>query len=325
METFVQFLSWSTFVEKALMLLESRTLQMAAIAVVFIPLERLIPFHPGQRLFRKYLWLDLLHYFVGGIFIIIFVTITYRAMPYITGWLGIGKPPISLAHLPGWVQFIIFEACWTFLGYWLHRLEHEWLPLWRLHAIHESNEEIDWLSAFRVHPLEPALFQILTIVPLWFLGFSRPVAITYTIYSYIFAHVQHANVVLPLPRFMKYIFPSPEFHRWHHAKIYDANGNRVRSYQNFSSYPIWDILFGTFYLPKERPMVYGVAENVPKNFFAQCAYPFGLHNQVLAIRDRICGWLGFETIKDRVARTLTPAHEAFELRLSKLSLTKETP
>ena len=321
METLVQFLSWSTFADKAMKLLESRTLQMAAIAIVFIPLERLIPFHPGQRLFRKHLWLDILHYFLGGFFIIIFVRMTYYAMPY----LGVGSSPITVKNLPGWAQFLIFEASWTFLGYWVHRLEHVWRPLWRLHSVHESNEELDWLSAFRLHPLEPALFQVVTIVPLWFFGMSLPVAIAYKIYSYIFAHVQHANVVFPLPRFLKYIVPSPEFHRWHHAKVFDENGNRVRSFQNFSEYPIWDILFGTFYLPKERPTAYGNAQHMPMDYFAQLAYPFGLHDKVLAIQKRIGSALGLTNIKERVARLLTPAHDAFEKGLSKLSLTKEAP
>ncbi|HYH07650.1 MAG TPA: sterol desaturase family protein [Thermoanaerobaculia bacterium] len=294
---------------------------MAAIAVVFIPLERLIPFHPGQRLFRKHLWLDLLHYFVGGIFIIIFVRLTYYGMPA----LGLTGSPITVKHLPGWAQFLIFEASWTFLGYWVHRFEHVWRPLWRLHSIHESNEELDWLSAFRLHPLEPALFQVVTIVPLWFFGMSLPVAIAYKIYSYVFSHIQHANVVFPLPRFLKYVFPSPEFHRWHHARVFDENGNRVRSFQNFSEYPIWDILFGTFHLPKERPTAYGNAQHMPMDYFAQLAYPFGLHEHALSIQKRVKRWFGIEALKERIGRALSPTHEAFENRISKLSLTKEAP
>lgn len=321
METFVGSLPWGRFIELAMNLLSSRTLQMAAIAVVFIPLERLIPFHPGQRLFRKHLWLDLLHYFVGGIFIIIFVRLTYYGMPA----LGLTGSPITVKHLPGWAQFLIFEASWTFLGYWVHRFEHVWRPLWRLHSIHESNEELDWLSAFRLHPLEPALFQVVTIVPLWFFGMSLPVAIAYKIYSYVFSHIQHANVVFPLPRFLKYVFPSPEFHRWHHARVFDENGNRVRSFQNFSEYPIWDILFGTFHLPKERPTAYGNAQHMPMDYFAQLAYPFGLHEHALSIQKRVKRWFGIEALKERIGRALSPTHEAFENRISKLSLTKEAP
>src|SRR5664279_4155402 len=87
-------------ISKSLALLFTRLTQFAMIAVVLIPLERLIPFHPKQRLFRKQFGIDLLHYFVGGIFIIIFVRVTYYFMPMISRWARIGASPLSVRGLP---------------------------------------------------------------------------------------------------------------------------------------------------------------------------------------------------------------------------------
>jgi sterol desaturase/sphingolipid hydroxylase (fatty acid hydroxylase superfamily) len=321
MFTLAGVLTAKVFVGLSIGILLKRAMQMLAIAVVFVPLERLIPFHPGQRLFRKRLGLDLLHFFAGGVFIIVIVHVTYKVMPVIANWSGIHASPISVRRLPPWGQFLAFEAGWTFLGYWLHRLEHTWKPLWRLHSIHESTQELDWLSAFRLHPLEPVLFQVLTIVPLWFFGMSVPVAVAYKIYSYIFAHVQHSNVVFPIGP-LKYILPTPAFHRWHHARVFDANGKAVRSFRNFAEYPIWDLMFGTFELPDERPTAYGNApSSLPMDYLAQLAYPFGAHEAVLRWEERLR--VRFPTATQRIAKwrqEVAPSHDALEARLARLCL-----
>jgi len=304
---------------KSLMVLLMRVVLFLSIAVVFVPLERLIPFHVKQRLFRKHLGLDLLHFFVGGIFIVLFVRVTYFLLPMISRWAGVHASPISVRKLPIWQQFLIFEASWTFLGYWVHRFEHKWKPLWRLHSIHESTEELDWLSAFRLHPFEPALFQLTTIIPLWFFGMDLPVAIAYRIFGYVFAHVQHSNVVFPIGP-LKYILPTPEFHRWHHARVVDANGKQVRSFRNFSEYPIWDILFGTFYLPAERPTAYGNARGVPMDYLAQLAYPFGGHQWVLAQKQRFNERFPIGERIEKWRESLKPTHEAIENRLASFCL-----
>ena len=62
---------------------------------------------------------------------------------------------------------------------------------------------------------------------------------------------QHANLPLRCGP-LNYFFSMAELHRWHHSKnIEEANHNYG---QNVI---IWDLVFGTFYLPKDRePPVY---------------------------------------------------------------------
>lgn len=46
--------------------------------------------------------------------------------------------------------------------------------------------------------------------------------------------------------------------------------------KNFAGlFPIWDILFGTFYMSKgQYPKKFGIDETMPENFKAQMLYPF---------------------------------------------------
>ena len=65
----------------------------------------------------------------------------------------------------------------------------------------------------------------------------------------------HANLNWTLGPF-KYVLATPVFHRWHHTAL-EEGGNT-----NFAgTFPIWDILFGTFRMPESRlPDDYGKDE-----------------------------------------------------------------
>ena len=80
----------------------------------------------------------------------------------------------------------------------------------------------------------------------------------------------HANLNWTLGPF-KYVLAGPIFHRWHHTAA-DRGGS-----SNFAgTFPIWDILFGTFYMPNnELPDAYGIDdEHFPESFGRQLIYPF---------------------------------------------------
>jgi sterol desaturase/sphingolipid hydroxylase (fatty acid hydroxylase superfamily) len=63
---------------------------------------------------------------------------------------------------------------------------------------------------------------------------------------------------------------SPRFHRWHHTDETEARD------KNFAGLlPLWDILFGTYYMPKgRRPFHFGTSTPVPAGLFGQLAFPF---------------------------------------------------
>ena len=63
---------------------------------------------------------------------------------------------------------------------------------------------------------------------------------------------------------------TPEFHHWHHTNERDA------IWTNYATFlPLWDQLFGTYFMPKDRrPQSYGVNEPVPDGILRQLRHPF---------------------------------------------------
>jgi sterol desaturase/sphingolipid hydroxylase (fatty acid hydroxylase superfamily) len=178
-----------------------------------------------------------------------------------------GHGPLS--ELPLWLQAIGFVVVSDFLLYWNHRAFHG-RHLWKYHAVHHSSEEVDWISAARFHPVNLFLGSVAIDVLLLLAGISPNVMLwvgPFTIASSAFVH---ANLNWTLGPF-KYVIAGPIFHRWHHTAL-ARGGNR-----NFAgTLPIWDLLFGTFYMPEhELPDTYGIDDaNFPQSFGAQMMYPF---------------------------------------------------
>ncbi|HEY5305074.1 MAG TPA: sterol desaturase family protein [Pseudolabrys sp.] len=174
-----------------------------------------------------------------------------------------------LARMPLWGQALFFLVASDFLTYWIHRLYHGG-GLWKYHAVHHSSEDLDWISAARFHPVNIFLGTVMVDVGLLLAGISPNVMLWVGPFTTATSAFVHANLNWTLGPF-KYVIASPVFHRWHHTAA-DRGGN-----MNFSgTFPIWDLLFGTFYMPKnELPDTYGVDdESFPESIGAQLLYPF---------------------------------------------------
>ncbi|SQD95804.1 conserved hypothetical protein [Parafrankia sp. Ea1.12] len=75
---------------------------------------------------------------------------------------------------PGWVQFTVLILLADLANYLGHRALHEIPPLWRLHAVHHSSTDLDWLSTSRGHPLGQIINLVVTVVPLYAIGEAMP-------------------------------------------------------------------------------------------------------------------------------------------------------
>ena len=177
-----------------------------------------------------------------------------------------GHGPLSL--LPLAVQALLFLVLSDFMLYWLHRLFHN--ELWKYHAVHHSSEELDWISAARFHPINLILGTISVDVILLMAGISPNIMLWVGPFTTLHSAFVHANLNWTLGPF-RYVLAGPVFHRWHHTAA-ERGGEK-----NFAStFPILDILFGTFYRPaRSLPEGYGVADEAfPAGFGAQMIYPF---------------------------------------------------
>jgi len=96
-----------------------------------------------------------------------------------------------------------------------HVANHRSASLWRLHALHHSQEDMSVLTTFRTHPLVHATY-LGALLPALVLGTSGTVPATALIIYGCLVTLPHANLRWtfgPLGR----IFVSPAYHRLHHA------------------------------------------------------------------------------------------------------------
>ncbi|SRR5579871_614374 len=185
----------------------------------------------------------------------------------VTDYFERGRGP--LAGLPFWGQVAIYVVASDFLLYWAHRIFHG-ARFWRFHAIHHSAEEVDWTVAYRFHPINLWLGSFLVAAVMLFLGISPAVLLFLVPFDTTTAAFVHANLNWALGP-LKYVVATPVFHRWHHTRPEEGGDS------NFGSlFSVWDVLFGTFYMPENRlPSRYGVDEpGYPQGFIGQLIHPF---------------------------------------------------
>ncbi len=142
--------------------------------------------------------------------------------------------------------------------YAMHWLQHAWFPLWRLHAVHHADIEMDATTALRHHPL--AYLQIAVCVAIVFalLGLPAWVFPIYGVILFIAALFQHINLAIPpaLDRALGWILTTPGMHRVHHST---RESHYNRNFGNVLS--IWDRMFGTLIVPdaaEQERITYGL-------------------------------------------------------------------
>ena len=127
-----------------------------------------------------------------------------------------------------------------------------------------------WISAARFHPINLILGTISVDVILLMAGISPNIMLWVGPFTTFHSAFVHANLSWTLGPF-KYVLATPVFHRWHHTAL-EEGGNT-----NFAgTFPIWDVLFGTFRMPENRmPASYGKDEAaMPTEILGQIAFPF---------------------------------------------------
>jgi sterol desaturase/sphingolipid hydroxylase (fatty acid hydroxylase superfamily) len=248
----------------ALVVRGSGVVAIAALFLLFVPLEKLFALTP-QKVFRRGLLTDLTHLLVNNLFTTVLVVVLVVAAAIPTFWV---RNLNLVAYLPR-AFAVALAIVLVFVGnYWGHRLTHTVPFLWRFHAVHHSIEMMDWVAAGRLHPVDQAFTQAFTIMPLFLLGYGGGTFAGVAVFVALLAIFQHANVRLRFPG-IRWIINTPEWHHWHHAVDPEARD------KNFGL-PVVDRIFGTAYMPKDkRPTGFGIPDPVPQVGYVQhLAYPF---------------------------------------------------
>lgn len=225
---------------------------------------------PQQKIFRKGLVNDLIYATFNG------ALINYGGGMLLAAAIGAvallipPSLPLAVSGQATWLQVLEIIVLTDLGVYVTHRAFHAIPALWRFHSIHHAIEEMDWIAAFRAHPVDQIITKIVSLLPVYLLGFStEAVAIYFLIYTG-HALLLHSNVKMNFGP-LKWLIASPQFHHWHHAN------ERAAYDKNFAGQlAIIDAIFGTFQVPagSTTPEKYGVDDPIPTNYFGQIGYPF---------------------------------------------------
>jgi sterol desaturase/sphingolipid hydroxylase (fatty acid hydroxylase superfamily) len=191
-----------------------------------------------------------------------------RTFPPIRGWAWIGAGALLLIGVVQTVVPLLIPADWlaahrvfdgTRLGVaggtvvggllatlafaLLHRAFHRVPLLWRLfHQIHHSPQRVDIAGSAVFHVTEMALYALVSVALLTLVLGLDPVAAAAVGYYQAFLGIfEHANI--RTPQWLGYVVQRPESHCVHHR--------RGMHTFNFSDFPLWDILLGSFRNPRE--------------------------------------------------------------------------
>jgi sterol desaturase/sphingolipid hydroxylase (fatty acid hydroxylase superfamily) len=199
----------------------------AAVFPLLLVIEALIPARAQPRLPA---WRTL-----GICFFIAFAAISYflpQALP--ASWFEASLlPGAELGVVAG---TIVGYLAVTLAGYAWHRLAHSSAIVWRLfHQMHHAPRRLDVASAFIFHPSEMVFYTLMPLaVTVLVLGLDPLAAGIVGLLGVVNSVFQHANIATP--RWLTLLMQRPEAHSIHHS---------AHAF-NYSDFPLWDRLFGTY-------------------------------------------------------------------------------
>jgi sterol desaturase/sphingolipid hydroxylase (fatty acid hydroxylase superfamily) len=126
-----------------------------------------------------------------------------------------------------------------------HVLNHKISFLWRFHAVHHADKEVDASTALRFHTGEIVFSTLARLVVLPLLGMTLPQLFLYEAILLPVILFHHSNVRVPyrLDTALRWLIPTPWMHWVHHSRW------RPETDSNYGSVlSIWDRIFGTLRL-----------------------------------------------------------------------------
>ena len=186
-------------------------------------------------------------------------------------------PPF--AHLPKWIQLILFLIFNDFVFYWWHRATHHFKFLWAFHAMHHSQQRLTFATGARFHPIETLAGNFVVVIPGLLLGFNGLLTLTLIVVLTIQAEIEHTQIPW---RFgpLYWVLVSPVYHSYHHGVSAEYRDKHFSQ-----TFVIWDHLFGTAVKRNiPPPTTFGVPDMNPKSFVETLVAPFRLLHQYYVAR-----------------------------------------
>ncbi len=225
---------------------EGRFLAAAAALAVLWTAESLAPLFIGRQRRASHAAANLglagLNTAITFAFAFVVLIVTEAAREHRFGLLHLVDLPVWLHTL---LAIVLFD-CWQ---YWWHRINHRVPLLWRFHAVHHADAELDVTSGVRFHTGEIVLSFAARLAVLPLIGMTLPQMLLYEAVALPVILFHHSNIRLPgkVDRCLRWLIVTPWMHVVHHSRL------RPETDSNYSSFlSIWDRLFRSFRL-RERP------------------------------------------------------------------------
>jgi len=153
--------------------------------------------------------------------------------------LEISLEPTTVFGLFAAVIFI--RICRAFPYYWLHRIQHEAVFWWRIHATHHHITKMSFLRGGRTHPFEYFALSLGGLMVMAFLGASDEVVAVSAAFGMWNGKFNHSNLPLKSLPVYDWIFATAPQHHVHHSH------DMRQSNSNYGcSIILWDRVFGTY-------------------------------------------------------------------------------
>ncbi|HAB16886.1 MAG TPA: sterol desaturase family protein [Verrucomicrobiota bacterium] len=152
---------------------------------------------------------------------------------------------LNLVALPEWLSWIGAIALFDCWQYWWHRLNHRAPLLWRFHAVHHSDAEMDASSGVRFHTGEIVFSFLARLLVVPVIGISVPQLLVYEAISLPVILFHHSNLRISnrIDRCLRWLIVTPRMHYVHHSRWQPETDS------NFASFlSVWDRLFRSFRL-----------------------------------------------------------------------------
>lgn len=160
------------------------------------------------------------------------------------------SPLLKVFELTDFGAFFLVLIIYEFMVYWIHRAFHYFPILWRIHAVHHTDTEIDVTTSQRNHPFEGILSSLIVTPVVIILGAPALILVLLYFIQVAVSLISHSNISIPnrLDNVLRRFIVTPDFHRMHHLsdkQFTDSNYGVV--------VPWFDYLFkSATYLPYDQ-------------------------------------------------------------------------
>lgn len=239
---------------------------LAAIAAVaaypaILILERFWPAARNQESWSPNFLVDFLWFVLAPVFFIILIMPIEDGLRWIyANGLDLGKV-LHIRSLPILAQVVIVALLSDFLAWLAHVVRHKVDFVWQFHKVHHAQEELNYFSTARIHPVDELATVLVRFLPFALLdaNLAVPAYAVWRSVARVYAMYTHSNIRTNMGP-LKYVLVTPQSHRVHHSMLPE---HRDRNYANIFS--IWDFMFGTQVLDFETYPATGVEDkNFPK-------------------------------------------------------------